>query len=72
VVGVLSSGSIARFSLVEVLEDATIPLTDGVPLQGVVENRSSQYYKYTVVKPGVDVIISLTSLNGDPGELILP
>ena len=58
----------SRSSLLARTPDATIQLSSGVPRQSHVTTNRFEYFKYTLTQPGVDVIISVTPISGDPGE----
>ena len=65
VYGAYNAESTSSFSLVLSLEDSTMILTNAVPVRGIVGSRDFDYYRYTLVTPGVDLNLLLTPFSGD-------
>lgn len=72
IVGVFGAGSASNtFSLQSSNKDSTLQLSSGVPRHSHVDAQRYEYFKFTVSQPELDVIVSVTPLSGDPGELYL-
>lgn len=70
IVGVFGAGSASNtFSLQSSYKDSTLQLSSGVPRHSHVDAQHYEYFKFTVSQPELDVIVSVTPLSGDPGEL---
>jgi hypothetical protein len=54
------------YSIVASSETGTTRLQFGIPAQGTVQEGNYQYYSFTVLDPTQAIVISLTSLTGDP------
>ena len=65
VVGAMTSSS---YSIMTSTPDATLQLTAGVPRQSHVDSGKLEYFKFSITQPELDVVISVTPINGDPGE----
>ena len=52
------------------LQDSTVLLASGESVQSQLESRATDYYKYTVTQPGMDVVIAVTALSGDPDMFV--
>lgn len=68
VVGRASTNS--RYTLTYSLKDSTVVLVNGLPLVGHVASQRYQYYKFALYQPGKDVLISVSSISGDPDVYI--
>eukprot|EP00598_Pedospumella_elongata_P002386 CAMPEP_0184975878 /NCGR_PEP_ID=MMETSP1098-20130426/6959_1 /TAXON_ID=89044 /ORGANISM="Spumella elongata, Strain CCAP 955/1" /LENGTH=2755 /DNA_ID=CAMNT_0027498653 /DNA_START=79 /DNA_END=8346 /DNA_ORIENTATION=+ len=67
VVGAMTSSS---YSIMTSTPDATLQLTAGVPRQSHVDSGKLEYFKFSITQPELDVVISVTPINGDPDMFI--
>lgn len=65
------TASISSYSILSSTLEATILLTNGVPLLSHSDADHYSYFKYSLTQPDLDVVIAVTPLSGDPGKVFI-